>query len=153
MVGLKRISADAGNQFTSRELKKEGQTCGAHLALAAPEHQEINQHVEVTWIMLRIIAHSLLIHARVSEAHINFALMYTTYNIFPVLPIKDLINEDIKPTTPFKLAIGMKPSVSHLRVLFCPCILRKATTHVDKKLLNMHHLTQKIFRFIFVIIP
>ena len=32
--------------------------------------------------------------------------MYTTDHIFLVLPIKDLINKDGEPTTPFKLATG-----------------------------------------------
>ena len=79
--------------------------------------------------------------------------MYTTDHIFPVLPIKDLINEDSNPTTPHKLATGTKPSVSHLRVLFCPFVVRKATAHVEKKTLNMRHQAQKGFRGIFVGIP
>ena len=62
-----------------------------------------------------------MVHARVSEPYLHFAFMYTTDHIFTVIPIKDLINEDGEPTTPFKLKTGMKPSVSHLRVLFCPC--------------------------------
>ena len=70
--------------------------------------------------------------------------MYTTNHIFPVLSIKDLINEDGDPTTPHKLATGKKPSASHLRVLFCPCVLRKATAHVDTKALNMCHQAQNV---------
>ena len=70
-----------------------------------------------------------------------------------VLPIKDLINEDVDPTTPQKLAAGTKPSVSHLRVLFFPCVVRKATAHVETKTLNMRHQAQKGFRGIFVGIP
>ena len=50
--------------------------------LAAPEHQEMNVQVEATWRTLRTIAHSHRVHARVSEAYIYFALMYTTYHIF-----------------------------------------------------------------------
>ena len=69
--------------------------------------------------------------------------MYTTDHIFPVLPIKDLINEDGDPTTPYNLATGTKPSVSHLRVLFCPCVVRKATAHVETKMLNMRHQSKK----------
>ena len=91
-----------------------------------------------------------MVHARVPEVYIHFALMYTTYHIFPVLPIKDLINKDVNPTTPHKLATGTKPSVSHLRVLFCPCVVRKSTAHVEKKTLNMRHQAQKGFRVIFV---
>ena len=109
------------------------------MTLAAPEHQDLTRQVEVTWITLRTIAHSLMVHARVSEAYIHFVLMYTTDHIFHVLPIKDLINEDGHPTTPQKLATGKKPSVLHLRVLFCPCVVRKATARVETKTLNMRH--------------
>ena len=78
----------------------------------------MNGKVEVTWRTLRTVAHSLMVHARVLEGYIHFSLIYTTDHIFPVLPIKDLINENGDPTTPHKLATGTKPSVSHLRVLF-----------------------------------
>ena len=79
---LERISADVGTKFTSTEFKEECQTCGFCLTLAAPEHQYMNGKVEVTRRKLRTVAHSLMVHARVSEAHINFALMYTTDHIF-----------------------------------------------------------------------
>ena len=79
--------------------------------------------------------------------------MYTTDHIFPVLPIKYLINEDGNPTTPHKLATGTKPSVSHLGVLFCTYGVRKATAHVETKTLNMRHHAQKWFHSIFVGIP
>ena len=91
-----------------------------------------------------------MVHARVTEVYIHFTLMYTTDNIFSVLPIKDLINEDGDPTTPYKLVTGTKPSLSHLRVLFCLCVVRKATAHIEKKMLNMRHQAQKGFRGIFV---
>ena len=76
------------------------------MTLAAPEHQAMNGQVEVTWITLRTVAHSRMVHARVLEACIHFALIYTKYRIFPFLLIKDLINEDGDPTTPHKLATG-----------------------------------------------
>ena len=46
---LERISADVGTQFISTEIEEECQTCGVHLTLVAPEHQEMNVQVEVTW--------------------------------------------------------------------------------------------------------
>ena len=107
----------------------------------------------MTWRTLRTIEHSLMVHARVLEAYIHFSLIYTTYQIFPVLPIKDLINEDGDPTTPFKLETSTKSSVSHLRVLFCPSVVKKATSHVGTKALNICHQAQKRFRIIFVGIP
>ena len=79
--------------------------------------------------------------------------MYTTDHFFPVLPIKDLRNEDCDTKMPYKLATGTKPSVSHLHVLFCLCVVRKATAHVETKTLNMRHQAQKYFRGIFVGIP
>ena len=136
---LERISADAGKQFTLTDFKEECQTCGVHLMLAAPEHHKTNGQVEVTWRTLRTISHSIMVHARFSEVFIHFSLIYTTYHIFMVLPIKDLMTEDGKLTTPFKLATGKKPSLSHLSVLFRPCIVRKATVHDNKKALNMRH--------------
>ena len=94
-----------------------------------------------------------MVHARVLEAYIHLVLMYTTDHIFPVLPIKDLINEYGKPTTPFKLVTCTKPSVPPLYVLICLCVVRKATAHVDKKALNMRHQVQKGFCGISVGIP
>ena len=61
---LERTSSDAGTQFTQIEFKEECQTCGVHLTLAAPEHQEMNGQVEVTWRTLRTIAHYVMVHAR-----------------------------------------------------------------------------------------
>ena len=89
---LEIISADSGTQFTSTDFKEACQICKVNFLLAAPEHQEMNRKVEVTWITLSTIAHSLMVHARFLYAYINFELMYTTCHIFPVLPIKDLIN-------------------------------------------------------------
>ena len=118
--------------------------------LAAPEHQEMNRQVEVTWIMLCTVAHSLMVHDRVLEVYVHSTLMYTTYHIFLVIPIIDLINQDGDPTMPYKLATGMKPSVSHLRMLFCPFVVQKPMVHVKTKALNMYHQAQNGFcRFCF----
>ena len=43
--------------------------------------------------------------------------------------------------------------MSHLSVLFCPCVVRKSTSHVETKTLNMRHQAQKWFHGIFVGIP
>ena len=104
-----------------------------HLALAALEHQEIIGQFKVTWITLFTIAHSHIVHAIVLEAYIHFSFMYTTDHIFPVLPIKYLLNEYVEPTTPYKPATGTKTAVSNLHILFCPCIVRISTTHVGPK--------------------
>ena len=61
--------------------------------------------------------------------------------------------KDGNPTTPFKLATGAKHSVTHLRVLFCPCAVQKSTSKVDKKALNMCYQAQKDIHGIFIGIP
>ena len=83
------------------------------MTLTVPENQEMNGQVEVTWRTFRTVAHSLMVHARVLEVYVHFALVNKTDHIFPVLPISDIINEDGNPTTPQKLATGTKPSVSY----------------------------------------
>ena len=113
----------------------------------------MNGHTKVTWRTLHMISHSLVVLELVSETYINLALIYTTDHIFPVLPIKDMMNKDGDPTTPFKLAIGMKPSILNLHVLFCPFVVRKDTGHVGTKVLNMCHQAQILFCGIFVGIP
>ena len=120
------------------------------MTLVALEHPEMNVQIKVIWRTLSTIAHYLMVHASVLEVYINFVLLYTTDHIFLVLPIKDLINKYSKTTTLFKLARGTKPSVSHLRVLFCLCVVRKARAHVETKELNMRHQEQKCFCGIFI---
>ena len=150
---LENISSDAGTQFTSTDFQDKCQTRGVWLTLAAPEHQEMNRQVEVTRKTLRTIAHSNKVHAWVLEAYIHFAIMYTSYHILPVLPIKDLINNDGNTTTRWKLATGTKHSILHLSVLFCSCVVRKDIAHYWTKALNMSHQAQNVLFGIFVGIP
>ena len=46
-----------------------------------------------------------------------------------------------------------KPSVSHLHVLFCPCVVQNTTAHVGIKVLNMRHQAKQGFHGIFIGIP
>ena len=85
----------------------------------------MNEKVKTVWRMLRTTSHSLIVHTRVFETYINFALMYMTDHIFLVLPIKDLINKDGKPITTFKLETGKKFSVSHSHNVFVHVVYAK----------------------------
>ena len=89
----------------------------------------------------------------VSDKYIHFSLIYMIDHIFPVLPIKISVNQDGESTMPQKLTTGMKISVSKRIVLFFPCVVRKETAHVETKLLNMRHQSQKRFCGIFVGTP
>ena len=113
----------------------------------------MNVQVEVTWQTLQTIAHSVMVNIQVSDKYINFALMYMTDNIFPVIPIKHSVNQDGEPTMPHKLETCTKPSISNLHILFCTCIAQNSTACVDTKLLNISHQSQKVFRVIFVGTP
>ena len=79
--------------------------------------------------------------------------MYTTDHIFPVLPIKRLVNQDSEPARTHKISTGSRTSVSNLNVLLCLCVVLKATEYVDTKALNMCHKSLKGFIIIFVGIP
>ena len=94
-----------------------------------------------------------MVHVRVSDEYIKFALMYTTHHIFSILPVKPLVNYDFEPTTPHKLETGKKPSLSNIHVQLFPCVVQKTTARVDGKALNMHHQPQICFWGIFVGIP
>ena len=72
----------------------------------------------MTWQKLQTIAHLIMVQAQVLDKCIHFLLIYTTDHIFPVLPIKHLVNQDREPNMPHKLETGTKNSVSNLRVLF-----------------------------------
>ena len=54
-----------------------------------------------------------------------------------------MIKEDGDPTTPHKIATGTEPTVSHLYILFFPCVVWRATAHVETKALNIRHQAQK----------
>ena len=135
---MKTIQTVSGMQFTSEEFQESLSVCGVKITLEVPEQQEMNCPVELTYQTLWNITHSIRVHARVSDKYIHFSLIYTTDHIFPVLPIKHLVNQDGESTTPNKLATSTKHSLSNLRVLFCPCVVQKANAQVDTKALNMH---------------
>ena len=150
MVGLRKNFSRCRIEIYLDRSQRRMPNSRSSIEVSSSKKKEMNGQVKFTRRTLCNIAHSFMVHARVLEAYINFALMYMTDHIFPVLPIKYLINKDNNLTTLFKLSTGMKPSLSHLHVLFCPCAVQKSTAHVDKKALNMRHQAQKGFHVIFV---
>ena len=90
---MERIQTDDGTNFTSKEFQKGLSVPGVQLELVVLDHQKMNGQVEVTWRKLQNIAHSIMLHARVSDKYIHFLFMYTTDHIFPVIPFKNLVNQ------------------------------------------------------------
>ena len=52
---MEKIQTDDGTQFTSKDFQEGLSVCGKQLALAAPDRQEINGQVKLTWRTLRTI--------------------------------------------------------------------------------------------------
>ena len=69
---------DAVTQFTPKDFQEVLYVRGVRIALAAPNHQYMNGQVEVTWRTLQTIANSIMVHTRVSDKYIHFAIIYTT---------------------------------------------------------------------------
>ena len=118
------IQTGAGTQFTSKDFQEVIYVRGVRLALAAPEHQEINGQVKVVWQALQNISHSIMVHAQVSEKYIHLALMYTIGNISPVLPIKHLVNQDSEPNMSHKLSSSTKHSVKPTCFIMSVCFTK-----------------------------
>ena len=115
---FEQCQTDSGMQFIYRNFQERLSLRGLKITLEAPDHQEMNGQVEVSWRTLRTIAHSIMVNARVLEEYIYFALMYTSHHIFIVLPINHLIKQEGELTTPHKLATGTGYSVSNLGVIY-----------------------------------
>jgi hypothetical protein len=120
---LTHVRADAGNQFVSQEFRDDCNSAGIRLSLAAPHHQEMNGIVERTWQSIRNIAFAFMNHARVSDHFGDMALEHA-WKIFALLPIKDLVSDEGRSSTPFEKFYNKKPSLRRLRVLFCPCVYK-----------------------------
>ena len=60
-----------------------------------------------------------------------------------------MVNHDSDPTVPYNMVTSTKPSVSNIRVLFCPCVVQKTTAHNSRKTLNMNNQSQNVFWGIF----
>ena len=91
------------------------------------------------------MVNSIMVHTRFFDEYIHFELMYTTHQIFPVLTIKHLVNQDGEPTTPHKLATDTKTLVSNICVPFFPYVVKKETSHINRKALNIHHQLKMFF--------
>ena len=99
--------------------------------------------------MLSMIARSPMVHVQVPETCIHFSFMYTAYYILPVLTIKEFIKKYGDPTTPFKLATDMKPSISYLRVLFFSMCYNKIYCKCWEKFIKHVSPSAKVFRGLF----
>jgi hypothetical protein len=121
-LSLDRICSDAGSQFTSAEFAAYCRDQQIHLSLAAPKKQYQNHLAEHTWQTISTIAPTLLVHARLPATFLYHAMVYAT-DIFNVLPVRGMKNEEDCPATPYELFFSEKPSIAHFRVFGCPTVV------------------------------
>ena len=72
---IDRIQTDSYMQIAPKEFQEIFSVCLVRLALATPDHQEMNGQVEVTWWTFWTISHSIMVHTQVSGEYIHFLLM------------------------------------------------------------------------------
>jgi hypothetical protein len=70
---------------------------------------------------------SLLVHARLLDTFWYHAMVYAT-DIFNVLPVRGIKNEQDCPATPYELFFSEKPLISCFRVFGCPTVVRRWVT-------------------------
>jgi len=121
-MDLDRIWSDAGSQFTSAEFVEYCREHQIHLSLAAPKKQYQNHLAERTWQTTSTIARTLLVHARLPDTFWYHAMVYAT-DIFNVLPVRGMKNEQDCPATPYELFFSKKPSIAGFRVFGCPTVV------------------------------
>ena len=126
LVPVSRIQSDYGSVFTSETFLTYTLNTNCHLTLAAPKHLEMNSVLERTWQSLCHLKNTFIVQARVDESCTHFALLHAT-RIFSVIPIRTLRYQD-KLITPYQLLTSRKPKLQQLRVLFCPCVVKKYST-------------------------
>jgi len=126
-LDLERIRTDAGSQFTLGEFAEYCRKNHIHLSLAAPKKQYQNHLAERTWQTTSTIACTLLVHARLPDTFWYHAVVYAT-DIFNVLPVQGLKNEEDCPAKPYELFFSKKPSISRFRVFGCPTVVRHWVT-------------------------
>ena len=61
----------------------------------------------------------MLVHPRLNTTVIIYALKYAE-KIHDVMPVRNLVDEEGKPITPYYMTFKRHPRVSHFRVFGCP---------------------------------
>ena len=85
------------------------------------------------------------------ESFFYYAVKYAQY-IHDVIPVRNLLDENGLPTTPYYLATGRKPAVKHFRVFGCPAVFKRYEVSSDGKRIHNNY-NQQGMRGIFVGIP
>jgi len=123
-LDTEKIRADAGTEFDSTLFSQHCINAGIKLVLAAPKKQYQNHLAERTWQTVCNIARSLLVHARLPDTFWFQAICYAA-QIFNVLPVRGLKNQEEIPSTPHEMFFGSKPCILPFRVFGCPSVIKR----------------------------
>ena len=107
--------------------------------------------VERYWGTITKMANTMLLHARLNKKFFFYAVRYAQ-RIHDVIPVKDLIDNQGLPTTPYYLLSGSKSNVKYFRVFRCPAVFKKYEFS-DKGKRTKDKFSQQGIRGIFVGLP
>ena len=145
------LRSDAGTEFRSNDFNDWCKENPIVFMTAAPKHQEQNGLVERHWTEVSKLANTMLVHARLNTKIILYALKYAE-KIHGVIPVRNLVDEEGKPTTPYYMAFKRHPKVSHFRVFGCPAVFKRYKVSAEGKR-TVNKSMQQGMRRIFVGIP
>ena len=148
---IRHVRNDAGSEFWSDTFRKWCSENKIQFNSAAPKHQEQNGLVERHWGTIAKLANTLLVHTRLNRKFFYFAVKYAQY-IHGIIPVRDLVDDDGLPTTPYFMATGRKSAVKHFKVFGCPAIFKCYEVSDDGKWV-WNKYTQQGMCGIFVGIP
>ena len=70
------------------------------------------------------MANIMLLHTRLNKKFFNYAVKYDQ-RVYDVIPVKDLVDDQGFPTTPYYLLSGSKTDVKQFRFFGCPAVFKK----------------------------
>ena len=148
---ISHIRSDAGTEFRSDTFRKWCSVNKIRFTTAAPKHQEQNGLVERHWGTILKLANTMIIHARLSRKFFNYAVKYAQF-IHDVIPVRELLDQNGLPCTPYQLMNNSKPNVRHYCVFGCPAIFKWHEIRDSGKRVKNKYIQQGI-RGIFVGFP
>ena len=136
---ITHIRSDAGTEFRSADFNDWCLENSITFTSAAPKHQHQNGIVERHWGIVANMANSLILNARLSPKFFAYALKYEE-KMHDMIPIRDLTDEEGRPTIPYYKAFNKKPNVQQFKIFGCPAVFKRFEISKDgKRIINKYN--------------
>jgi hypothetical protein len=146
------LRTDASSNFTSKEFAKWCKKEKITLTIVDPKHQEQNAFVERIYQTVSRMARSMLVNAHLPIEFYQLALKYACKQL-RVLPAKNLVVIDGKPTSTYSILYGKKPRIGHFKVFGCPVVFKCYSPLINGKALTDFTELQRGCQGVFVGFP